>query len=136
VTVQASGGSGGAGGGGAGAGGGLTNAQLLSLISAHNASLIGPATLKGNKLTVRTRCPAKVGRTCRIAVQGLLSRHKAATSKRKVTVRKDKTKRAVLRVKPKALTKLAKKRKLLFKETVRAGKAHATVYKRLKLIRR
>jgi hypothetical protein len=137
VSVQTSGGGAGNGSGsGSGSGGGLTNAQLLSLISGNNTSLIGPATLKGNKLTVRTRCPAKVGRTCKIAVQGLLSRHKPATANRKVTVRKGKTKKAVLKVKPKALKKVAAKKRLLFKETVRAGKAHATVYKRLKLIRR
>ncbi|HEX3734134.1 MAG TPA: hypothetical protein VHU86_03170 [Solirubrobacterales bacterium] len=136
VTVQTSGSGSGSGGGGAGSGSSLTNAQLLSLISGNNASLIGPATLKGNKLTVKTRCPAKVGRTCKIAVQGLLKKHRPATSNRKVTVRKGKTKKAVLKVKPKALKKVAAKKKLLFKETVRAGKAHATVYKRLKLVRR
>ena len=42
----------------------------------------------------------------------------------------------VLKVKPKAKAKVAKRKRLLFKERVRAGKAKATVYKRLKLIRR
>jgi hypothetical protein len=137
VTVQTSGaGAGGGSGSGSGSAGSLTNAQLLSLISGNNASLIGPATLKGNKLTVKVRCPAKVGRTCKIGVQGLLKKHKPATANRKLTVPKGKTKKAVLKVKPKALKKVAAKKKLLFKETVRAGKAHATIYKRLKLIHR
>ncbi|MCW2987192.1 MAG: collagen-like protein [Solirubrobacterales bacterium] len=129
LSVQTSGGSG----GGAGSGGTLTNQQLQSLIG---GSLIGPAVLKGNKITVKARCPAKVGMTCRITVRGMLSRKKAATSSRKAKVAKGKTKKFVLRVKPKALKKVSKSKKLLFKETVRAGKAHATVYRRLKLIRR
>jgi hypothetical protein len=129
LSVQTSGGNG----GGAGAGGSLTNQQLQSLIG---GSLIGPAVLKGNKITVKAKCPAKVGVACRITVRGMLSRKKPATSSRKAKVAKGKTKKLVLRVKPKALKKVSKSKKLLFKETVRAGKAHATVYKRLKLIRR
>jgi hypothetical protein len=127
VTVRPSSGD------GSGSGGSLTNRQLQSLIG---NSLIGPATLKGNRLSVKVRCPAKAGRTCKIAVQGLLKKRKPATSTRRLKVRKGKTKKVVLKVKPKALKKVAKRKKLLFKETVRAGKAHATVYKRLKLVRR
>jgi hypothetical protein len=125
--------SGGGGNGGSGSGGTLTNQQLQSLLG---GSLIGPAVLKGNKITVKARCPAKVGMTCRTALRGMLSRKKAATSSRKAKVAKGKTKKFVLRVKPKALKQVSKSKRLLFKETVRAGKAHATVYKRLKLIRR
>jgi hypothetical protein len=126
---------GGESGGGSGAAGTLTNQQLQSLISG-NASLIGPAILKGSRLSVKVRCPAKVGRTCRITLQGLLKKHRPATAPRKANIRKGKTKRVVLKVKPKALAKVRAKKKLLFKETVRAGKARATVYKQLKLIRR
>jgi hypothetical protein len=128
LSVETSGGS-----GGAGSGGTLTNQQLQSLLG---ASLIGPAVLKGNKITVKAKCPVKIGVACRIAVRGMLSRKKAATSSRKAKVAKGKTKKFVLRVKPKALKKVSQSKRLLFKETVRAGKAHATVYKRLKLIRR
>jgi hypothetical protein len=136
LTVQTSGGGNGSGSGaGAGAGGGLSNQQLQSLISG-NGSLIGPATLKGNRLTVKVRCPAKVGRPCKIAVRGLLRKHRPATANRKVGIRKGRTKKVVLKVKPKALKKVAARKRLLFKETVRAGRAHATVYKRLKLVRR
>jgi hypothetical protein len=44
-------------------------------------------------------------------------------------------KRFVLKVKPKARGKLATKKRLLFKETVKAGSAKATVFKQLRLIR-
>jgi hypothetical protein len=120
---------------GSGSGGNLTNSELRSLFSTKG-SLIGPAVLKGKRLFVKARCPAKVGRACRISLQGLLKKRKPATSKRTAKVGKGKTKRFVLKVKPKARKKLAKRKRLLFKQTVRAGKAKATVYKRLKLIRR
>jgi hypothetical protein len=136
LTVNASGSSGGGGGGrgsGGGAGSGVSSQQLQSLIG---GSLVGPAVLKGNKVTVRAKCPAKVGVACRIALRGMLSRKKPATSSRKAKVAKGKTKKFVLRVKPKGLKKVSRSKRLLFKETVRAGKAKATVYKRLKLIKR
>ena len=66
----------------------------------------------------------------------MLKKKKAATSSRKSKVAKGKTKKFVLRVKPKAKAKVAKSKRLLFKETVRAGKAKAIVYKRLKLLHR
>ena len=124
---------------GAGAGGGvlgtgsLTNAQLTAL---SRSSLIGPALLKGKRLFVKAKCPAKAGVRCRISVQGLLSKRKPATSTRTARVGKGKVKRFVLQVKPKARAKLATRKLLLFKETVRAGTAKATVYKRLMLVKR
>jgi hypothetical protein len=142
VTVGSAGGNGGGtGGGGAGSGSGgsgsggvgsLTNASLASLMQ---GSLGSSATLKGNKLFVKVKCPKKVGRACRVTVQGMIKKGKAATSSRTVKIAKGKSKRLVLKVKPKMKTQVAKKKKLLFKETVKAGKAKATVYKRLKLIR-
>lgn len=131
LTVQ----TGSAGGGkGSGAGGNLTDSRLASLI--QGGGLIGPAVLKGNKVSVKVRCPKQVGRTCKVALTGMLTKRKPATTTRKVTVRKGKVKRVVLKVKPKAKAKVAKSKRLLFKERVRAGTAKATVYKRLKLIRR
>jgi hypothetical protein len=137
LTVDSS--SGGAGGGGSGggsaggAGGSLSDRQLQSALA---GSLIGPAVLRGNKVTVKAKCPARVGVACRVTLRGMLSRKKPATSSRKAKVAKGKTKKFVLRVKPKGLKKVSQSKWLLFKETVRAGKAKATVYKRLKLIRR
>ena len=119
--------------GGAGAAGGLTNRQLAALA---RSSLRGRALLKGRRLFVRAKCPAKAGAKCRISVQGLLKKHKPATSTRRARVGKGKTKRLVLQVRRKARPKLRVRKRLLFKETIRVGKARATVYKRLKLIKR
>jgi hypothetical protein len=137
LTVDSSGsgggnGSGGRSGGGSGSGS-LSNGQLQSALA---GSLVGPAVLRGNKITVKAKCPAKLGVACRVTLRGMLSRKKPATSSRKAKVAKAKTKKFVLRVKPKGLKKVSRSKRLLFKETVRAGKAKATVYKRLKLIRR
>lgn len=112
---------------------GLTRARLASLI---RDGLVGPAVLRGNRLLVRVRCSNAVGRTCRLALQGLLKKRKPATTNRRAHVRKAKVKRVVLRVKPRARAKIATRKRLLFKQTVRAGGVKATVYKRLKLVRR
>jgi hypothetical protein len=128
------GGNGAEGGGGPGsASGGVSSARLESLLQ---SSLIGPATLKGNKLTVKAKCPAKLGATCTLALQGMLNRHKPATAGRRAKVKKAKTKKFALTVKPAALKKVKAKKKLLFKETARVGKTRATVYKTLKLVRK
>lgn len=131
------GGNGGNGGNGAEGGsgaGGATSARLESLI--QSSGLIGPAVLKGNRLSVKARCPAKVGATCTLSLRGMLSRHKAATAGRKAKVRKGKTKNFALVVKPAARKTLRTRSKLLFKETAKAGKAKATIFKSLRLIRR
>jgi hypothetical protein len=120
-------------GGSGGSGGGVSSARLESLLQ---SSLIGPAVLKGNKLTVKAKCPAKLKATCTLTLQGLLSRHKPATAGRKAKVKKAKTKSFALKVKPAALKKVKAKKKLLFKETAKVGKSKATVYKTLKLVRK
>ena len=117
-----------------GASGGVSSARLESLL--QQSSLIGPATLKGNKLTVKAKCPAKLGATCTLSLQGMLNRHKAATAGRRAKVKKGKTKKFALVVKPAALKKVKAKSKLLSKETARVGKTRATVYKTLKLVRK
>jgi hypothetical protein len=124
------GGNGGAGGGGAG---GLSDSRLLSLL---RSEVGGTAVLEGNRLFVKRSCPAKVGHACRVSLQGLLKKSKPATTRRTSKVAKGKARVLVLKVKPRAKAKLAKRSRLLFKQTVKAGKAKATVYKRLKLIRR
>jgi hypothetical protein len=143
VTGPGGGGNGGGGGGGNGAnggaggngvGGGVSSARLESLI--QSSSLVGPAILRGSKLSVKAKCPAKVGATCTITLQGMLNRHKPATTTRKAKVKKAKTKKFALTVKPAARSKVKTKSKLLFKETVKAGKAKATMWKALKLVRK
>jgi hypothetical protein len=130
-------GPGGGGGGNGGEGGnganGLTNSQLSSLIQ---SSLTGPATLKGNRISVKAKCPAKVGVTCKVTLQGLLKKGKPATGTRSAKIKKGKSKKLVLKIKPAAKATVKSKKKLLFKETVKAGSAKATVYKTLKLIKR
>lgn len=118
---------------GKGIGDGLSDRLLLSRIQGN---LIAPATLKGRRLLVKARCPAAIGRTCRVTLQGLLEKGRAATTKRTVKIAEGKSKRIVLEVKPKAKGKVAPRKRLLFKQTVKAGPAQATAYKRLKLIHR
>lgn len=138
VETADGGGSSGGGGGGDGAGSGsgkfsLTDARLLALLRGTTAA---PVVLKGNRLFVKVSCPAKAGAACRISAQGLLSRRKAATTKRTVKVPMGRSKQIVLRVKPKAKQKLAKRKRLLLREAVKAGSAKATVYRSRALIRR
>jgi len=127
------GGSGGEGGSGSGGSGGVSSARLESLLS---SSLTGPAVLKGNKLSVKAKCPTRVKATCTLTLQGMLNRHKPATAKRRARVKKGRTKKFALKVKPAARGKVKAKKKILFKETARVGKTHATVYKTLKLVRK
>jgi hypothetical protein len=137
-TGAGTGGGGGeaAGGNGSGAAGngGVSSARLESLI--QSSSLVGPAVLKGNRISVKAKCPAKIGATCTLSLQGMLSKHKLATAARKAKVKKGKSKKFALKVKPAARKKVKAKKKLLFKETVKAGKSKATVYKSLKLVRK
>lgn len=113
--------------------GGLTNSSLATLMQ---GSMTGPAVIKGKRIFVKAKCPAKVGRACRVSVQGLLRKGKPATATRTAKIAKGKSKQLVLKIKPALKSKVAKKKKLLFKQTVKAGSAKATVYKRLKLIKR
>ena len=111
----------------------MSSARLENLL---RSSLIGPAVLKGNKLTVKAKCPAALKATCTLGITGMLSKKKPATTARKAKVKKAKTKKFVLKVKPAALKKVKTKSKLLFKEKAKVGKSKATVYKTLKLIRK
>jgi hypothetical protein len=113
--------------------GGVSAARLESIFQ---SSLIGPAVLKGNKLTVKAKCPAKLKATCTLGITGMLSKKKPATAARKAKVKQGKTKSFALKVKPAALKKVKTKSKLLFKEQAKVGKSKTTVYKTLKLVRK
>jgi hypothetical protein len=134
LTVGSGGAEGGGRGDGPGHGAGDSIAARVAALAP--ATLAGPATLKGQRLAVKARCPAKIGRACRISVLGLLSKRKPATAPRRVKVAKGKTKRVVLKLKPRAKGKVIARKRLLFKVKVRAGKADATAFKRLRLLRR
>jgi hypothetical protein len=120
-------------GGGKGGEGGISGAQLSALM---RSSLVSPAVLKGKRLLVKAKCPAAVGTSCRISLRGLLNKKKPATGTRSAKVAQGKTKRFVLKVKPKAWPKVTSRKRLLFKMGVRAGGANATMFKSLRLVRR
>jgi hypothetical protein len=120
-----------------GDGGALDRERLLELMqNATPGSAVVTGKGKSTRLLVRVKCPRKVGRTCRIATQGLLRKRKPATARRNVKLRKGKAKLVALSVKPKARRQLAKRKRLLVRHKVRAGKVSAVVYKKRKLIRR
>jgi hypothetical protein len=128
------GGQGGNGGPGASGSGGLSDSRLLALLQSNQPA--ETAVVKGKRVFVKAKCPARVGRSCRISLQGLFSKKKNATGRRVSKVARGKSKTLLLKAKPKAAMKLATSSRLLFRVTVHAGSAKATVYKRLKLIRR
>lgn len=139
---------------GKGGGGGISSEDLSSLMRTSGigdfATLIGAGGANGNdgnsganggaattakRLLVKLRCPAKVGRTCRIRAQGLLGKRRPATFVKRVSIPKGKAKKVSLRLKPKAKSKVAKRKFIRVRAKVRAGKTSATVVKRLRLIR-
>jgi hypothetical protein len=120
-------------GSGAGAGGALSEQRLADLL---RQATPGTAVLRGKRLLVRVKCPRKIGHTCRTTAQGLLRKNRPATGKHTVLVRSGKSRLIVLRVKPKARKKVAKRKRLLVRQKVRAGKVTATVTKSRRLIRR
>jgi hypothetical protein len=116
-------------------GGGLSEQRLEDLLRQAGP---GTAVLSGNgrRLFVRVKCPRKIGHACRTTAQGLLQRRRPATRKRTVRLRSGKSGLVVLRVKPKARKRVAKRKRLLVRQRVRAGKVTATVIKSRRLIRR
>jgi hypothetical protein len=119
-------------GGGSGAGA-LAPQRLEELL---RQATPGTAVLRGKRLFVRVRCPRRIGHSCRTTAQGLLGKHRPATLKRTVRLHSGKSKLLVLRVKPRARRQVAKRRRLLVRQKVRAGKVTATVTKSRRLIRR
>jgi hypothetical protein len=85
---------------------------------------------------VQPLCPAKVGKTCKVTLLGLIKKGKAATTSCSAKIRQGRSKKLTLTVKPAALSRVMARKRLLFKLTVKAGTAKATVYKSLKLIKK
>jgi hypothetical protein len=106
--------------------------DLLRQATPGTAALGG----KGKRLFVRVKCPRKIRHACRTTAQGLLRKRRPATTKRTVRLRSGKSKLVVLRVKPKARKQVIKRKRLLVRQKVRAGKVTATVVKSRRLIRR
>ena len=124
--------------GGNGRGGDGSGESSRTLLDLLRASAPGTATLAGGgkRLLVAVKCPAKLDRACRITAQGLLRKGMPATARRSVRVRDGRRKLVALRVKPKARSKVAKRKRLLVRQRVRVGKRSATLVKSRKLIRR
>jgi hypothetical protein len=94
VLSATPGGAGGQGGGGKkgkrnteGAGGALSPQRLEELL---RGATPGTATLHGQRLFVRVKCPRKIGHACRTTAQGLLKKSRPATRKRTVLLRSGK----------------------------------------------
>ena len=128
----------GRGGNGGGSGGGKSSASSSQrLEQLLREATTGTATLNGKRrLLVRVKCPRKVGRQCRMTVQGLLRKGRPATVKRTVRLRAGKSRLVALRVKPKAREQVAKRKRLLVRQKVSAGRASATLFKTRLLVRR
>jgi hypothetical protein len=116
-----------------GSGGALSERRLEGLL---RQATPGTAVLGGKRLFVRVKCPRRAGHACRTTAQGLLRKRRPATSKRTVQLRGGKSRLIALRVKPSARKQLAKRKRLLVRQKVRAGEVTATIYKSRRLIRR
>jgi hypothetical protein len=143
VLSAAAGGAGGNGGSGkgkgkggsGGKGGGTFDSQRLEELL--RSATPGTAKLDdGKRLLVRVKCPRKVGRQCETAVQGLLRKGRPATRTRTVRLRAGKSRLVALQVKPRAREQVAKRKRILVRQKVHAGKATATVFKTRLLVRR
>jgi hypothetical protein len=130
------GGAGEAGNGGAGGarGGGPSLPELRTVIGSRG--IAGPASLHRGKLFVTGKCPRSIKRACTVRIQGLLNRHKVATSSGRAKIAKGGKHRFTVAVTPKARHAVRRQGKLLVKEWVRVGAARVVVYKRVRLVRR
>ena len=77
-----------------------------------------------------------VGRSCRIRVQAFLRQRRPVTNIRTVKVGKGKGRQVALRVRKRWRPRVAKLKRLLVREKVRAGRTRAHFWKVRKLIRR
>jgi hypothetical protein len=128
-----------AGSGGGGGGGGettITNTdQLTQLILTQG--LPSSATLKGNKLKLKVKCPKQLAPDpCKYVLQGLSKgkKSKPATKRKKTSIKAGKKKIVVIKVKPKFLAKYQKAKKVNVKAHVTVGTISASMVKKMKLI--
>ena len=85
----------------------------------QSSSLVGPAILKGNKLSVKAKCPTKVNATCTISLHGHADkqegRHRGAQGQGQEGGKTKNVRPHGQAGRPKMVKT---KKKLLFKETV------------------
>ncbi|HET9185795.1 MAG TPA: CocE/NonD family hydrolase [Solirubrobacterales bacterium] len=96
------------------------------------ATLVGPARLRGNRIIVRAKCPKGAG-TCRISVQGMLSKRRAATSVGTAKLAPGRSHRFRLRVRRHARHVVRHRHRLLFKEKLRNDQGKTRWFRRLRL---
>jgi hypothetical protein len=126
----------------AGTGGGgvgdttITNTdQLTQLILTQG--LPSSATLVGNKLKLKVKCPAQLAPDpCKYTLQGLSKgkKSKPATKRKKTSIKAGKKKIVVIKVKPKFLAKYQKAKKVNVKAHVTVGSLSASMVKKMKVI--
>jgi hypothetical protein len=118
----------------AGAGSVPSSSVLAQLIQSDG--LPGSATLKGNKLKLKVKCPKQLApNSCKYLLQGLSKgkKSKAATALKRVTIAAGKKKKVSITVKQKFLAKYQKAKKVYVKAQVTVGGLKTTVVKKMKL---
>lgn len=122
----------------AGGNGGSTitdTATLTQLILSQG--LPNSATLSGNKLKLKVKCPKQAAPLpCQYVLQGLSKgkSSKPATKRKKANIKAGKKKNVVIKVKPKFLAKYQKAKKVNVKAKVTVGNVKVNVVKKMKLI--
>lgn len=111
----------------------ITDRRLLTLVRKSSPRRAG---MRGRRLMVRVKCPREARRACRIAAQGYLNRRRAVTNRRSIRVAPGRAWRVVLRVRPKFRQKVARRKRLLVRHVVRAGKAKARFFQVRRVVRR
>jgi hypothetical protein len=144
LSTQAStgGGGGGSGGGDAGAGGSesgdsnvattLSSSELRTLVRRGDAP---SAQVRGRHVFVKLRCPMRAEHACRITAQGRIRKGLPVTQRRTVKLAKGRSRLVGLRVKRRFLAKVAKRKRLLVVQKVRAGDVTTTFARSRALIR-
>jgi hypothetical protein len=112
---------------------GLTSTDLLTSVRRGDAASAG---LRGKHVFVRLRCPMRAGGACRITAQGRIRKRVRVTHRRTVRIAKGRSRVVALRVRPRFLRKLAKRKRLLVVQKVRVGEVTATYARSRALIRR
>jgi hypothetical protein len=95
------------------------------------------ATLRGNKLLLKIKCPKEASpNACEYVLRGLAKgkKSKRATAKKKVTIKAGNKKKVKIKVKPKFLARYQRAKKVFVKAKVQAGTVTATLVKKMKLI--
>jgi hypothetical protein len=111
----------------------LTSDELRTVVRRGDAAGV---RLLGHSVFVRLRCPRRAPSACRIVAQGAIKRRVRVTQRRSVRIAKGRSRVVALRVKPRFRDKLARRKRLLVVQRVRAGEVATTFARSKALIRR